>query len=86
MNKWECEFPGCKSTAVGCGGAVGLRAIGWYFKPGPKIFCPNHRPDKEDCSSCIAEMWAWFYQHLIEPSYFREAPGLVMDHLHRPVS
>lgn len=33
MNKWECDFPGCKNTAVGCGGALGLRAVGWYFNP-----------------------------------------------------
>jgi len=46
MNLWECDHPGCKCTAVGVGGAIGLRAIGWYFKRGPIIRCPNHRPDK----------------------------------------
>lgn len=37
MNKWECDFPGCKSSAVGCGGAIGLRAIGWHFQRGAPI-------------------------------------------------
>ncbi len=51
MNKWECEHPGCKRSCIGIGGAVGLIAIGWYFKPGKgialsaQIYCPEHRPD-----------------------------------------
>jgi hypothetical protein len=53
MNLWECAHPGCKSKAVGSGGAIGLRAIGWYFIPAknmqeaewPRLFCPAHRPD-----------------------------------------
>jgi len=49
MNLWECEEPGCDATAVGEGGAVGLRAIGWYFQPGPVILCPRHRPDPIPC-------------------------------------
>lgn len=51
MNLWECEHPGCKSTAVGVGGAVGLLAIGWYFRRGipSKLFCPIHRPDEIPC-------------------------------------
>lgn len=56
MNKWECEYPECTATAVGVGGAVGLRAIGWYFKrgdgvslKGPDIYCPFHRPDPIPC-------------------------------------
>lgn len=44
MNLWECQHPGCKCTAVGSGGAIGLLAIGWYFVPGPKILCPAHHP------------------------------------------
>ena len=57
MNLWECERPGCKSTAVGCGGAIGLRAIGWQFIAGetkmmmtlgPTILCPLHRTDGAD--------------------------------------
>jgi len=55
MNLWECERPACKSTAVGCGGAAGLIAIGWYFRPGVPtlgryvLLCPAHRPDPEPC-------------------------------------
>jgi len=58
MNKWECDArdtAGCKATAVGTGGAVGLRAIGWYFKPGDcnnlngTLLCPVHRTDGEEC-------------------------------------
>ena len=54
MNKWECEARGCTNTAVGVGGGVGLRAIGWYFHPGtsmrgPVLFCPWHRPDGMPC-------------------------------------
>lgn len=45
MNLWECDRPGCTSRAVGVGGAVGLTAVGWYFRPGPVLFCPAHRPD-----------------------------------------
>jgi hypothetical protein len=45
MNIWECAHPGCPTKAVGMGGAIGLRAIGWHFKIGDKIFCPIHRPD-----------------------------------------
>jgi hypothetical protein len=54
MNLWECAHPDCKSTAVGAGGAIGLRAIGWYFRPGSSLadnflFCPAHRPDPIPC-------------------------------------
>lgn len=50
MNRWQCGEPGCRRTAVGSGGAVGLRAIGWFFEPGrdiagPTLRCPMHRPD-----------------------------------------
>lgn len=54
MNKWECDAPGCRNSAVGCGGAIGLRAIGWYFVPGnhaPRLFCPAHRPDGAPCQN-----------------------------------
>lgn len=49
MNLWECDHPDCNASAVGEGGAVGLRAIGWYFKPGPILYCPRHRPDAIPC-------------------------------------
>lgn len=49
MNKWECTHPDCDVTAVGAGGAIGLRAIGWWFEPGPLLFCPAHRPDPVPC-------------------------------------
>jgi hypothetical protein len=45
MNRWDCQMHGCRSQAVGAGGAIGLRAIGWYFETGPILFCPAHRPD-----------------------------------------
>lgn len=73
LNKWECSHPGCTSTAVGVGGALGLRAIGWYFVAGPIIRCPSHRPDpssvrREDCDcsrpcgACRAEQEADRFQ------------------------
>ena len=53
MNLWECAKQGCDAKVTGCGGAIGLRAIGWYFEPdymrGPTIFCPVHRPDMAPC-------------------------------------
>jgi len=49
MNRWTCELHGCDSTAVGDGGAIGLRAIGWYFVPGGRLLCPVHRPDPIEC-------------------------------------
>jgi hypothetical protein len=49
MSLWECQNPGCSRQCIGCGGAIGLRAIGWYFMPGPVIFCPAHRPDAKRC-------------------------------------
>ena len=45
VNRWECDQPGCDRQCVGTGGAIGLRAIGWWFLPGPRLFCPAHRPD-----------------------------------------
>ena len=53
MNRWECNYPGCTNSAVGVGGARGLRGLGWEFVPGqvrpvclqPRIFCPQHRID-----------------------------------------
>jgi len=76
MNLWECGEPGCTATALGEGGAIGLRAVGWYFEPGPVLRCPAHRPDGETerrfmgcerpvgepCSPCRAEMEAERYQ------------------------
>lgn len=58
MNKWECMHTGCDSVALGVGSAVGLVAIGWYFRPGtrmrgPILFCPFHRPDP--FRECVAD-------------------------------
>lgn len=50
MNLWECHHAGCKSTAVGSGGAIGLRAVGWHFEMGGLLMCPAHRPDKAPCT------------------------------------
>ena len=51
MNVWECDAKDCDSKCIGVGGAIGLRAIGWYFVPGwrDNCFCPRHRPDKIPC-------------------------------------
>ena len=49
MNRWECQFANCGRTVVGVGGAIGLRAIGWWFALGPEIFCPEHYPVKIPC-------------------------------------
>jgi hypothetical protein len=46
LNLWECGEPGCKSTAVGDGAVLGLRAIGWWFEVGGRPLCPAHRPDR----------------------------------------
>ena len=77
MNRWECEYPSCKSKAVGEGGAIGLRAIGWHFTIGGQILCPRHRPDQIPCvdnadnagnlcSLCSAVKEAQRLQDLIE--------------------
>ena len=71
MNRWECEA--CDQAATGIGGAIGLRAIGWYFRPGPVILCPRHRPDRVECRDrpgvpcaiCAAEAEAQRAQALI---------------------
>ena len=59
MNKWECQEPGCESTAVGVKSAVGLVAIGWYARIVPgrhmDLFCPVHRPDGIPCKEQAGE-------------------------------
>lgn len=70
MNRWDCDTAGCPRSVVGCGGAIGLRAIGWFVRfdaralTGPEIFCPAHRPDPivclenhdlAECAPCKAE-------------------------------
>lgn len=49
LNKWECSHPGCTFHCVGTGGAIGLRAIGWFVSLSPHsyplILCPAHRED-----------------------------------------
>ena len=80
MNKWECEHPGCKEIAIGTGAAFGLRAIGWFFRPGLgqrfSLLCPAHRPDPipcresgenagKPCSLCRADEVAAELQRLI---------------------
>lgn len=75
MNGWQCQAPGCTITAAGVGSAYGLRAIGWYFREGPIIFCPRHRPDPVvchesidpiSCEICAATDEAKHWQDLIE--------------------
>lgn len=78
LNKWECGARDCKSTAVGSGGALGLRAIGWWFESGEPTFCPLHRPDKTEkraaailcgvagpCAHCKGDLEADKIQFLI---------------------
>lgn len=77
MNLWECDHrrldgSRCSSTAVGEGGAIGLRAIGWWFMVGGRLLCPRHRPDPapcgqdgEDCTYCAADAEADYFQGLI---------------------
>lgn len=73
MNLWQCDAPGCKRTAIGSGGAIGLRAIGWFVRLGPVVFCPGHRPDHgpceehegETCSLCPSEAEAKRFQDMI---------------------
>ena len=52
MNRWECEEPGCENVADGDGGAVGLVAIGWFFRSGLgkdfKLLCPRHNPERNE--------------------------------------
>lgn len=70
MNRWVCQHPGCDEFVCGTGGAIGLRAIGWYFWPGwsNNLFCPRHRPDTmtdphgKECSMCRAETEALVIQ------------------------
>jgi len=84
-NRWDCDFPGCDLYVIGCGGAVGLRAIGWYFVPGfgNNLFCPQHRPDattvrtrlhgdSDDgpCSSCQADAEAMELQNRFLNPFF----------------
>jgi hypothetical protein len=68
MNKWECHKTGCTMTANGVGGAIGLRAIGWYWKAGnsplyeSELYCPIHwpkehiKPAPQDCLFRRVEM------------------------------
>lgn len=93
MNLWQCDFRDedgarCPCIAEGVGGAVGLRAIGWYFVPGPVTFCPLHRPDAvgpcrrvgadergpKPCSSCTGTEEALKYQRAIAMDLGLEPP------------
>lgn len=78
MNIWECTDRDCSRKCVGTGGAVGLRAIGWYFTYGGPILCPQHRPDavpciEQDehppCQLCAAEKEAEQWQRGIAAAY-----------------
>jgi hypothetical protein len=77
MNKWECTHHGCPHTAVGRGGAAGLIAVGWYFKPGvlggrdSVLLCPAHHPSGPCqvgdlvCNLCAGDASARSIQTLI---------------------
>ncbi len=91
LNRWKCEgrfLSGekCDATAIGVGGAIGLRAIGWYFEKGGCIFCPLHRPDSitgvgdcvlADCSMCKAKQEAAHYQQMIEDDLIQ--PTVILE-------
>ena len=79
MNLWECGEPGCKRSVTGCGGAIGLRAIGWYWGGYGTHFirCPAHRPDGvkchdtypeggDSCTYCAAEDEAAHWQNMMK--------------------
>lgn len=67
VNKWNCAHPGCTYHCVGMGGAVGLRAIGWFVairaetRQPPLILCPAHRADvpaipcKDVCTETLTQ-------------------------------
>jgi len=58
VNRWKCDHPDCTRECVGTGGAVGLRAIGWWFVYAGPIYCPAHRPDPIHCAADQeAERW-----------------------------
>jgi hypothetical protein len=76
VNKWDCDAPGCDYSVCGLGGAIGLRAIGWYFMPGygPRLYCPRHRhlaeepmidPHGKPCTMCRGETEANIIQAAI---------------------
>jgi hypothetical protein len=71
MNRWQCDHPGCDRECVGVGGAIGLRAIGWWFTYAGPVYCPQHRPDAvpcvetelhDACQLCAAEQEAKRWQ------------------------
>lgn len=90
MNEWQCQYAGCRNKVVGLGGAIGLRAIGWYFAPGPSLRCPLHRPDPapcadeateaeqrpEACSMCSGERDARRWQSEMNHAYGFDGPRL----------
>lgn len=41
MNRWKCQAAGCQSVCMGVGGAVGLRALGWYCKVRGSYHAPS---------------------------------------------
>lgn len=59
MHRWICDNPTCGNDAMGTGGAIGLRAIGWDVELREKdprgrwlhtILCPAHRRDAMSCT------------------------------------
>lgn len=51
MNRWACMHAKCGVVALGVGGAMGLRAIGWSVfstASGPVTVCPAHHPQGHD--------------------------------------
>jgi len=80
MNLWKCGSDVCKLQAVGVGGAIGLRAIGWEVRlncfGAPVTLCPKHRLAARECeydddsippcSTCTGKYEADRLQKIIE--------------------
>lgn len=83
MNLWECDHRDpatgkrCRSVAYGCGGAIGLRAIGWHFEP--REAPPSTGNLVADVALTIAGMPGLFC-----PNHRPDAQGACRDRFRRP--
>jgi len=74
---------------VGVGGGIGLRAIGWWCRPGEAILCPPHRPDVrpcrdrpgQTCQLCAAEHEARWNQLLLAAAHRQQLSAEVIIQL-----
>lgn len=72
MNRWECDRAECLVTADGIGGAIGLRAIGWFFDIGPMIYCPRHHPYGADVAQRVADVTQRIIEHATTPNHLAQ--------------